>query len=102
MISDTPFAFRGTFVHAPEFGKLQVLQDTVCIVSGRRSGGRILAIVPAAEADNKMEELGLQITVHKIPVIHSRMRRCSCVPLITSFGSQCAYKNHMPTMWYWL
>ena len=65
-----PFALRGTFVHAPAFGTLEVLQDTVCIVSGLRSGGKILAIAPGTEADTKMQELGLQITVHKIPVSH--------------------------------
>ena len=70
MSSGTPFALRGTFVHAPDFGILEVLQDTVCIVSGHRSGGKILAMVPGTEADTKMQELGLQITVHKIPVSH--------------------------------
>ena len=68
MTSSMSFALRGTFVHAPDFGIVEVLQDTVCFVSGRRCGGRILAMCPAAEADNTMQELGLQITVHNIPV----------------------------------
>ena len=63
-----PFALRGTFVHSPVFGEVAVLQDTVCIVSGKRSGGKILALVPGADADSKMEELGLQVAVHQIPV----------------------------------
>ncbi|CAK0782316.1 hypothetical protein CVIRNUC_005629 [Coccomyxa viridis] len=61
------FALRGTFVHSPVFGEVQVLQDTVCIVSGKRSGGKILALIPGADADSKMEELGLQAAVHQIP-----------------------------------
>ncbi len=68
MTSSMSFALRGTFVHAPKIGAVEVLQDTVCFVSGRRHGGRILAICPAAEADNTMKRLGLQITVHNIPV----------------------------------
>ena len=66
-----PFALRGTFVHATAFGAIEVLQDIVCVVSGRRSGGKILAIIPAEKADAKMAELGLQIAIHQIPVRHS-------------------------------
>ena len=55
-------------MHSPVFGEVAVLQNTVCFVSGKRAGGKILALVPAADADSKMEELGLQIAVHQIPV----------------------------------
>lgn len=68
MTSSMSFALRGTFVHAPDFGNVEVLQNTVCFVSGRRCGGKMLAICPAAEADNTMQALGLQITIHNIPV----------------------------------
>ena len=66
-----PFALRGTFIHATAFGTVEVLQEIVCVVSGRRSGGKILAIVPAEKADVRMAELGLQIAIHQIPVRHS-------------------------------
>ena len=67
-----PFALRGTFVHCPVFGEIEVLQDTVCIVSSKRAGGKILALVPGADADSKMEELGVQVAVHQIPVLLNR------------------------------
>ncbi len=63
-----PFALRGTFIHAITFGAIEELHDVVFIVSARRSGGKILAIVPAEKADAKMAELGLQIVIHQIPV----------------------------------
>ena len=71
------FALRGTFVHAPDIGTVEVLRDTVCIVSGRRCGGKILALCPSAEADNTMQKLGLQINIHEIPVIYYKTLRCS-------------------------
>ncbi len=72
MTSSMSFALRGTFVHAPDIETVEVLQDTFCFVSGRRHGGNILAICPAAEADSTMKKLGLQITVHNIPVYDLR------------------------------
>ena len=70
-----PFALRGTFIHATAFGTVEVLQEIVCVVSGRRSGGKILAIVPAEKADAKMAELGLQIAIHQIPVRRSSITK---------------------------
>ena len=72
------FALRGTFVHAPDFGTVEVLQDTVCIVSGRRCGGKILALCPATPAEEAIQALGLQINIHKIPVLHLERLPCSC------------------------
>ena len=63
-----PIALRGTFVHSPVFGEVAILQDSVCFVSSKRSGGKLLALVPSADADSKMEELGLQVAIHQIPV----------------------------------
>ena len=83
MTSSMSFALRGTFVHAPDIGTVEVLQDTVCFVSGRRHGGRILAVCPAADVDNTMRELGLQITVHSIPV--NDLRSCEASILIQSY-----------------
>ena len=63
-------------MHSTVFGEVEVLQDTVCIVSGKRSGGKILALVAGADADSKMEELGLQVAVHGIPVPIIQALKC--------------------------
>ena len=63
-------------MHSPVFGEVAILQDTVCFVSGKRSGGKILALVPGTDADRKMEELGLQVAIHQIPVPLSRAGDC--------------------------
>jgi hypothetical protein len=63
------FALRGTFVHAPVFGEVDVLEDHICIVSSRLDGGKILSLLPAADASASLSHFGLQeCTVYTIPV----------------------------------
>jgi hypothetical protein len=71
------FALRGTFIHSPQFGSLELLSDHYCIVQDKKAGGRILDLQPAGAGDEILAKHGLHSSaVYCLPV-------CSCMPRLT-------------------
>lgn len=67
------FAVRGTFIHSPAFGSIDILQDHLCIVQSKKDGGSILAFQTAQGSDAVLDQYGLHSTVYRLPV-HSPLQ----------------------------
>ena len=69
VLKQDAFALRGTFIHSPQFGSLEILPDHYCIVQDRKEGGRILDLQPATAEDGVLAKHGLHPSaVYSLPV----------------------------------
>lgn len=59
MAAESTLVIRGTFIHAPEYGKLEVLEDKVLAVRVGDETSSILAIVDGATEEQLLQSHGL-------------------------------------------
>lgn len=84
-------ALRGTFVHAPVFGLLEILEDYICVASARKDGGKIIALVPARDSASLLTRFSLELdTVYRPPVSYSHV----CIEMDRNLLISWARKRH--------